>query len=152
MRARDLAEPYVSVSTDADAAEAVRLLVEHSLAGLLVVDPAGQPYAILPASDVVRTLVPSYVQEDPVLANVIDEPHADHLYHALAGQKVAECLPVGKPFLPTAAPDCTAVELAELMTRTRSPLIAVVERGAGGPGRPLGVVTAAHLLERLRQA
>ncbi|MBT2493513.1 CBS domain-containing protein [Streptomyces sp. ISL-96] len=152
MRARDLAEPYVSVSMEADAAEAVRLLVEHALPGLLVVDSAGQPYAILPASDVVGTLVPSYVQEDPVLANVIDEPHADVLYHALAGRKVAECLPVGRPFLPTAAPDWTAMELAELMTRTRSPLIPIVEGDAGGPGRPLGVVTAAHLLERLRQA
>jgi hypothetical protein len=44
------------------------------------------------------------------------------------------------------------MELAELMARTRSPLIAIVERGARGPGRLLGAVTAAHLLERLLQA
>jgi hypothetical protein len=104
MRARDLAEPCVSVSTDADAVDAVRLLVEQGLPGLLVVDPAGRPYAILPACDMVRTLVPSYVQEDPVLAAVIDEPHADHLCRALAGRKVADCLPVGRPFLPTPLP------------------------------------------------
>ncbi|MBZ9643128.1 CBS domain-containing protein [Streptomyces sp. PSKA30] len=152
MRARDLAQPYVSVSTDTDAVEAVRLLVEQGLPGLLVVGPAGQPFAMLPASDVVRTLVPGYIQEDPVLAAVIDEPHADRLCRALAGRTLADRLPTARPFLPAAAPDRTAMELAELMARTRSPLIAIVERDAGGPGRLLGVVTAAHLLERLLQA
>jgi CBS domain-containing protein len=152
MRARDLVQPHVSVGKDADALEAVRLLVEHRLPGVLVVDSSGQPYAILPAHDLVRALVPSYIREDPVLAEVIDEPHADHLCRALAGRTVADCLPVGRPFLPTAAPECTAMELAELMGRTRSPLIAIVERHAEGPGRLLGVVTAAHLLQRLLKA
>ncbi|MFI6012622.1 CBS domain-containing protein [Streptomyces sp. NPDC051243] len=152
MRARDLAQPYASVSTDTDALEAVRLLVEHGLPGLLVADPAGQPFAMLPACDVVRTLLPRYVQEDPVLAAVVDEPHADHLCRALAGRALADRLPMGRPFLPAATPDRTAVELAELMARTRSPLIAVIERDADGPGRFLGVVTAAHLLKRLLQA
>ncbi|MEU6760496.1 CBS domain-containing protein [Streptomyces sp. NPDC046685] len=152
MRACDLAEPYLSVSKDADASEAVRLLVEHALPGLLVVDTAGRPYAIVPACDVVGALVPRYVQEDPVLAGVMDEPHADHLFRALAGKKLSDCLPVGKPFLPTAAPDRTAMGIAELMVHTRSPLIAVVEGPAEGPVRLLGVVTAAHLLERLLQA
>jgi CBS domain-containing protein len=59
---------------------------------------------------------------------------------------------VERPFLPTAAPDWTAVEIAELMARSRSPLIAVVERSDQDPERLLGVVTAARLLERLLQA
>ncbi|MEV8308652.1 hypothetical protein AB0P36_15155 [Streptomyces flavidovirens] len=50
-----------------------------------------------------------------------------------------------------AAPDSTAVELAELRARTRSPLVAVVERRDGDPGRLLGVVTATRLLEHLLQ-
>jgi CBS domain-containing protein len=150
MRARDLAQPYVSVSTDTDAVDAVRLFVEHRLPGLLVVGRAGQPVAMLPASEVVRTLVPGYVREDPLLAAVIDEPHADRLRRALEGRTLAERLPTTRrPFLPVAAPECTALELAELMARTRSPLIAVVERDTAGPGCLLGVVTAAHLLERL---
>lgn len=152
MRARDLAEPFVSVSKDADAIEAVRLVVERSLPGLLVTDSAGQPYAALPVCDVVRTLVPGYVQEDGGLARVIDERHADHLCRALRGRTVADCLPVERPFLPTAAPDWTAVEIAELMARSRSPLIAVVNPTDEDPGRLLGVVTAARLLERLLQA
>ncbi|OAH09872.1 CBS domain-containing protein [Streptomyces jeddahensis] len=152
MRARDLAEPYLSIRNDADALEAVRVLVEQRLPGLLVVDPTGQPYAILPACDVVRTLVPRYVQEDRLLAEVIDEPHADRLCRALQGRKVADCLPVKGPYLPTAGPDWTAIELAELMARGRSPLVAIVDRPEGASGRLLGVVTATRLLERLLQA
>ncbi|WP_409468623.1 CBS domain-containing protein [Streptomyces sp. HC307] len=151
MRARDLAQSCVTTGKDAQAIEAVRALVEHDLPGLLVVDSAGQPYATLPACDLIRALVPAYIREDPVLADVIDEPHADHLCHAVAGRKLIDCLPVGRPFLPTAAPDSTAMEIAELMARTRSPLIAVVEQGATGQGRVLGVITAAHLLKQLLQ-
>ncbi|MFE0192015.1 CBS domain-containing protein [Streptomyces sp. NPDC058989] len=152
MRARDLAEPYLSVSSDADAVEAVRLLVERRLPGVLVVDPAGRPYAILPASDLVRTLVPGYVREDPLLAEVIDEAHADHLCRALRGRSIADCLPVGKPYLPTTGTDSTAVEIAELMARVRTPLVAVVEPGDSGQDRLIGVVTATRLLQYLLQA
>jgi CBS domain-containing protein len=85
MRARDLAQPYVSISKDADVLEAVR--------------------------------------------------------------------PGGRPVMPAADPDCTAMEIAELMARARSPLVAVVERGARtDPARLLGVITAAHLLRQLLEA
>jgi CBS domain-containing protein len=137
---------------DADAIETVRLMVERRLPGLLVTDSAGLPHAALPACEVIRTVVPGYVQEDRGLARVIDEPHADLLCRALQGRTVADCLPGGRQFLPTAGPDWTAVELAELMARSRSPFIAVVERPDEGPGRLLGVVTAERLLERLLQA
>lgn len=99
MRARDLAEPHVSVQKDADAIEGVRLIAEQRLPGLLVVDSAGRPCALLPACDVVRTLVPSYVQEDRGLANVIDEPHADHLCRALQGADGRRLPPVGQAVL-----------------------------------------------------
>ncbi|GAU71461.1 hypothetical protein SSP35_41_00050 [Streptomyces sp. NBRC 110611] len=152
MRARDLAEPYVAVRSDADAVDAVRLLVERCLPGILVVGPAGRPYAILPASDLVRTLVPGYVQEDPLLAEVIDESHADHLCRALRGRTVADCLPVGRPYLPTIGPDSTAVEIAELMARVRTPLVAVIAPGAASQDPLIGVVTATRLLQYLLQA
>ncbi|MFD1661716.1 CBS domain-containing protein [Streptomyces caeni] len=152
MRARDLAQPYVAVPPQTDALAAVRLLVERGLPGLLVVGPDGRAHTLLPACDLVRALVPGYIQEDPVLADVIDEPHADHLCRAVAGRRLVDCLPPGRPFLPTAAADCTAMQIAELMARTRSPLIAVVEPGASAPERLLGVITAAHLLDQLLRA
>ncbi|QLH25333.1 CBS domain-containing protein [Streptomyces sp. Rer75] len=152
MRARDLAVEYPSVRLDSDALDAARLLAEQRLPGVLVMDDGGEPHALLPASALVKLLVPGYVIEDPTLAAVVDEPHADRLCQALAGRRVADCLPREGHKPPVADPDDTALEVAALMAREHSPLIAVVERGERGDrggSRLLGVITAAHLLERL---
>ncbi|MCZ4103446.1 CBS domain-containing protein [Streptomyces sp. So13.3] len=151
MRARDLAEPYPSVGVGDDALAAARLLAEERLPAVLVLDSNGMPGAILPASQLVRLLVPNYVLEDPALAAVIDEAHADRLCQALAGRTVGQVLPTGATFPPVADAEDTAVEVAALMATSRSPLVAVVERAAKGQGRDhlLGVITASRLLERL---
>lgn len=93
MPARDLAEPYPHVTTDAPAADAVRLLAERNLPALLVLDTDGVPYAVVPGSQLVGQLVPEYVMEDPLLAAVIDDRHADDLAEELAGLTVSEWLP-----------------------------------------------------------
>lgn len=151
MRARDLADPYETVTTETDALEAARLMVRHRLPGLLVLDGQGAPKAILPASQMIRMLVPGYVLEDPTLAAVIDEKHADRLCAALRGRTVGDCLPTAATAPPIAAPDDTVLEVAALMAQQRSPLVAVVERHKDG-ARLLGAITATHLLDRLLDA
>lgn len=148
VRARDLAVEYETVSVDTDATAAARLMAEQRLPALLVVDEAGAPRAILPASQMVKLLVPAYVLEDPALAAVVDERHADRLSQALKGRTVRDCLAKTVPAPPVAEPDATALEVAALMARVRSPLVAVAEHDGNG-NRLLGVITAAHLLERL---
>ncbi|MFJ3954540.1 CBS domain-containing protein [Streptomyces libani] len=152
MRARDLAVDYESVNVDSDALAAARLMAEHKLPGLLVLDEQGEPRAILPASQMVKVLVPEYVIEDPALAAVVDEKHADRLCQALAGRSVGDCLPIDAPPPPLADPDDTALEVAALMARVRSPLIAVAEKAKEDGTRLLGVITAAHLLHELLEA
>ncbi|ARP71069.1 CBS domain-containing protein [Streptomyces pluripotens] len=159
MRARDLAVEYETIGLDSDALDAARLMAEHRLPALLVVDDQGAPRAILPASQMIKILVPAYVVEDPTLAAVVDERHADRLCEALAGRKVSECLSQSVPPPPVAAADDTALEVAAQMAQARSPLVAVVEEdevvGAEkdkSGGRLLGVITASHLLERLLAA
>jgi CBS domain-containing protein len=156
VRARDLAVGYESVSVDSDAMEAARLMAEHRLPGLLVLDERGEPKAILPASQMIKVLVPAYVIEDPTLAAVVDEKHADRLCKALEGRTVGDCLSskAGPP--PIADPDDTALEVAALMARVRSPLVAVARQDETGPGgrekgrtHLLGVITASHLLHEL---
>src|SRR4051812_48767051 len=73
MHGQQIAEEFPVVGLDTDAREAAELLASQRLPGLIVVDGNGAPYTILPASQVVRFLVPSYVQDDPSLARVIDE-------------------------------------------------------------------------------
>lgn len=148
MRARDLAVEYETVGVDTDALAAARLMAQHKLPALLVVDGQGVPKAILPASQMIKILVPAYVVEDPALAAVVDERHADRLCQALVGRTVRDCLSKSVPAPPIAAPDDTALEVAAQMAQVRSPLVAVVDREKSG-ARLLGVITASHLLERL---
>lgn len=146
MRARDLAVEYETIGLDADAMAAARLMAEHRLPALLVVDDDGAPKAILPASQMIKILVPGYVIADPTLAAVVDERHADRLCESLKGRTVRDCLSKDVPAPPVADPDATALEVAAQMARVRSPLVAVVDKA---DARLLGVITASDLLERL---
>jgi CBS domain-containing protein len=144
VHASQIAEDYPSVPLDSDAIEAARLLAEHRLPGIVVTDGNAVPRAVLPASQVVRFLVPQYVQDDPSLAGVLSESMADRIADALRGKTVGQLLPEPKPkpVLPVARAEDTVVEVAALMARCRSPLVAVVEAG-----RMIGVITASRLLE-----
>lgn len=141
MLARELAEDYPLVDVDTDAFDAARVLAFNNLPGLVVTDSEGSPYAVLPASQVVRFVVPEYVREDPSLARVIEEQAADRIARSLAGRRVRDLLPTRPHELPVVKADDTVLELAALMAKARSPLVAVVEQG-----RIIGVVTAVRLL------
>ncbi len=141
MHAADIAEEFPVVSIDSDALDAARLLAEHRLPGLVVTDAAGKPYAVLPASQVVRFIVPSYVQDDPALAGVLSETMADRAAEKLSGKAVRDVLPEHLQDVPAADANETIIEVATTMARMRSPLIAVVK-----DGELHGVITASRLL------
>lgn len=141
MRAEEIAEDFPVVSVDSDALNAARMLAEHGLPGLLVTGASGKPYAVLPASQVVRFIVPSYVQADPALAGVLNESMADRAAEYLGGKTVRDVIPDQLRNIPAADADDTIIEVAAVMARLRSPLIAVVKHG-----RLHGVITASRLL------
>ncbi|MCV7146366.1 CBS domain-containing protein [Mycobacterium riyadhense] len=141
MRAEDIAEDFPVISIESNALDAARMLAEHRLPGLLVTHTSGRPYAVLPASQVVRFIVPRYVQDDPSLAGVLNESVADRAAEKLSGKKVGDVLPDHLVDVPPANADDTIIEVAALMARLRSPLIAVVK-----DGRLHGVITASRLL------
>jgi CBS domain-containing protein len=142
MRAEDIAEDFPVVTTESDALDAARMLAEHRLPGLLVTDASGKPYAVLPASQVVRFLLPRYVQDDPSLAGVLNESMADRAAEKLGGKTVRDVLPDHLLNIPSADADDTIIEIAAMMAQRRSPLIAVVK---GGNLR--GVITASRLID-----
>ncbi|MGH3678599.1 MAG: CBS domain-containing protein [Mycobacterium sp.] len=142
MHAEEITEDFPVITVDTNALEAARTLAEHRLPGIVVTDESGQPYAVLPASQVVRFLVPTYVQDDPSLAGVINESMADRAADKLGGKKVQEVLPDHLTDVPAANADDTIIEVAALMARHRSPLIAVMK-----DGNLHGVITASRLLE-----
>ncbi|MFB4274313.1 MULTISPECIES: CBS domain-containing protein [unclassified Nonomuraea] len=146
MRARDLAVEFPTVTLDTPALEAAKLLAERDLPGLILVDESGRPLSILPGTQVLRLAVPAYCQDDPALARVVDEAHADRFLHRLGGRTVRECLPEQPRELPVADTKATVLELAALMARTRSPLVAVVDER-----RLIGAVTLQSLLDHALQ-
>ncbi len=129
MLARDLAQPFPTVGLDSDALDAARTLAEDRLPGLIVLDDDGLPYTVLPGTQVLRFVVPTYVQEDPALARAYDEKSADELCTKLASRPVRDLLPKRKDMLdlPVVAADATAVEVAAVMASMHSPLVAVVD-------------------------
>jgi CBS domain-containing protein len=141
MHAEDIAEDFPVVSIDSGALDAARLLAEHRLPGIVVTDSAGKPYAVLPASQVVRFIVPRYVQDDPSLAGVLNDSAADRAAQKLGGKTVRDVLPEHLVDVPPANADDTIIEVAALMARLRSPLIAVLKNG-----KLHGVITASRLL------
>lgn len=151
MQARELARPYPTVRLDTDAATAARVLTEHNRPGLIVVDDHEHPIAVLPGSQVLRVMIPRYVQDDPALARVLDEKFADQICAALADHTVRELVPKDRPPLPVANPDDTVLELAAMMAANRSPLVAVLD-GKGKHASLLGAVSVADLLGHLLPA
>jgi CBS domain-containing protein len=140
MRAAEIDEEFPVVDIDSPALDAARMLAEHRLPGIVVMTGDGQLYAVLPASQVVRFIVPHYVQDDPLLARVLAESMADRAAKALSGKTIRELLPQRQPVLPVVDADDTILEVATIMGRLRSPLIAVMQDGTLH-----GVITAARL-------
>ena len=148
VQAHELAKPYPTVRLDTDATEAARLLTEHGRPGLIVVDDHDHPIAVLPGSQVLRMVIPRYVQDDPTLARVLDEDFADQMCTLLAEKSVADLMPTDKIPLPVVAPDDTVLEIAAKMAAARSPLVAVVEDDTK-TSRLLGAVVVSDLLGRV---
>jgi CBS domain-containing protein len=142
MRAADIAEPYPVVGLDTPALVAARLIARDRLPGLVVTDRDGAPKAVLPASEVVRFMVPDYVQDDPALAGVLGEVPLHQISARLNQATVADLMSARRVELVVLKADDTVLELAAIMARLRSPLCAVMDGK-----KILGVVTASRLLE-----
>jgi hypothetical protein len=145
VRAGDLAAPFPTVHLDTSAVAAAQLMARRDLPGLIVVDQVGGPAAVLPGTQVLRMAVPGYIQDDPALARVVDEATADVFFRELGDRTVADCLRVERWELPVVGVEASVLEIAALMARSRSPLVAVVNNG----GSLVGAVTLAALVDRI---
>ena len=146
MRAGDLVEPFPTVGLSTDALTAARTIGEHRLPGLIVLDDDGAPYTVLGGSQVLRFMIPGYIQDDPTLARVYDEDASDKLLHKLSSRTVADLLPrrQDRDELPVVDADATTVEVAAVMAQLHSPVVAVLQEGL-----VLGAVTVSRLFEHL---
>ncbi len=146
MRARELSEPYPTVALDSQAVEAAMAMAGQRLPGLIVCDEDGHPYTVLPGSQVLRFLIPRYVQDDPALARAFGERASDEMLGKLSTSTVRDVLPPKQDVdeLPIVDGDATTIEVAAVMARMHSPVVAVVEGG-----EVLGAITVSRLLAHL---
>jgi CBS domain-containing protein len=154
MRARDLAEAFPIVTPDTDAMVAARAMAGQRLPGLIVCDEHGKPYTILPGSQVLRFLIPAYIQDDPGLARALDSDASDDLCRGLVASTVRDLLPRPQELdeLPVVDADATSLEVAAVMARMHSPLVAVVDARSNDRDRVMGAITVSGLLEHLLPA
>jgi predicted transcriptional regulator len=145
MRASEVARPFSTVTEATPAREAVRVLAAQDLPGLVVVDTRGRPVTVLAGTQVLRMALPSYCQDDPALARVVEESAADVILDGLGERTVAQLLPRTRPELPAVGPDATVLEVASVMARSNVPLVAVV----GDDKVMTGVITLDGLLDRM---
>lgn len=149
MRAGELAQPFPMVTPDTEAFIAAQAMAAARLPGLIVCDENGRPYTVVPGSQVLRFLVPDYLQKTPGLARALDERASDELFRKLEHTTVRTLLPAPQDIdeLPVVDVDATAVEVAAVMARMHSPLVAVVDEH--GTGHIIGAITASRLLDHL---
>ena len=146
MRARELARPFPVVFPDTDASDAARAMAAERLPGLIVCGDDGRPWTVLPGSQVLRFLIPAYVQDEPGLARALDEQAADELCRRLEHRTVRDLLPRPQDLdeLPVVDSDATGLEVAAVMARMHSPLVAVVDGD-----EVVGSITVSQLLDYL---
>ena len=149
MRARDLAAPFPTVSLDDDAMAAARTMAAERAPGLIVCGEDGHPYTVLPGSQVLNFVIPKYVQDQPSLARAFGERASDDLSSKLANHSVRDMVPrpADADELPVVDPDATTIEVAAVMARMHSPLVAVVDGGT-----IVGAITVSRLLSHFLPA
>jgi hypothetical protein len=145
MRAAGLIDDsYPAIDVGAPAAQAARLIGSERRPALLVLD-GDTPVTVLPGSQVLKFLIPGYLQDDPSLIGVYDERSADACAARLKGRTVGDLLPKDPAELPRVGPDATVLECAAVMAKLHSPLVVVMDR----EGAVSGVITASRLLDAL---
>jgi hypothetical protein len=107
---------------------------------------------VLPASQLLRFVIPRYVQDAPHLARVYDEGHADRLCAELADRRVTDLLPGTRTPPPIVDANATAMEIASIMVATRSPVVAVADDPRSTDAPMIGVITVAQLLTQVLPA
>lgn len=134
MRARNLASPRETIRIDASCADAAAILARHDIRAILVVDASGNFAGVLSDSELLRGLLPAYVDETEALARVLDESASEALYRRLESRTVSDLMPRDRDTAPVVDADDNLIEVAATMVRAHASLVGVLdgERLIGG--------------------
>ncbi len=145
MLARDLAERVPTVTAEMTGAEAARIVAEFRLSGLVVADGHGIPEAVIPGSQILGLILPTYVAEEPGLAHAFDEAGADELAQRLNHVTIGELVERRRLTaieVPSVLPEDTLVEVVAVMVAGRHALVPVRSR----EGEYVGTIMTSRVL------
>ncbi len=143
MKAADIMTTQVlTTHSDATIAEAIRLMLQHRISGLPVVDKSGSLVGMVTEGDFLRRTEVGTERHRPRWLQFVLGPHrlADEYVHT-HGRKVGDVM---TKEVVSAEPDMPVDEIVRLMERRRIKRVPIV-RG----GKLLGIVSRANLLHAL---
>jgi CBS domain-containing protein len=120
------------------------VLSRHDIRAVLVVSPSGGLAGVLSDSELLRGLLPAYLEDNPALARVLEESASEALYRRLEGRTVEDLMPADRDEAPVVGGDDTLIEVAEVMVRSRASLVGVVDQG-----RLIGGISIDDLISHL---
>lgn len=132
----------VTVHPETDVAEAIKLLIEHDVSALPVVDAAGELVGVLSEADLIHRVEigtekrrPWWLEAVAGASTLAEEFAKSH------GRKVGELMTTD---IVSAAPDTPLREIATLLERHRIKRVPITE-----DGKLVGVVSRANLVQAL---
>ena len=143
MKALGLVSPLEVLPVDASAHEAALLLSRLQTDAAIVVDD-DRFIGVVTDEDLLRALLPSYVEEADALARVLEEASSERLWQRLEGRTVRDLMTRHREEDPVVDGDASLIEVASVMIRAEAPIVAVIH-----DGRLVGGITIDHLLTHL---
>jgi CBS domain-containing protein len=144
MKALGLAGPQETLRADASAADGALVLARIQTSAALVVDGNDRFVGVVTDEDLLRNLLPSYVEEADALARVLEENSSDQLWRRLEGRTVRDLVVRDREHEPVVDAGATLIEVASVMVRAEARIVAVVD-----DDRLVGGITIDHLLTHL---
>ncbi len=133
MHASEIAAPLTVVDRSTPALDAVRLIADRDLVGLVVAEADGHPSAVVSSVDLVRFMLPGYLLDDLSLTNTVGDVGLADLNQGLQDRTVGDLVDdsgVEVRAVPLVPADAGPVEIAARMVDARTQ-VTLVEQPAG---------------------
>ncbi|UCH34833.1 MAG: CBS domain-containing protein [Armatimonadota bacterium] len=149
VEARDLmTRDVITVTPETPVSEIAKLLSEHNISGVPVVDEDGKLRGIISEADlVVRAARPRFPRYIPFLEGVIFLENPAHYEQEIQKMLAVAAADIMTEKVVTAPPDASVEELATLMTERNVNRIVIIEAG-----RIAGVVTRGDIVRTLAES
>lgn len=148
VHASDIATTLAVVDRSTPALDAVRLIADRDLVGLVIAESDGHPSAVVSSIDVVRYMLPGYLLDDLSLTNTVGDVGLDDLHQGLEGRTIGDLVDdadVSVRSVLVVPADAGAVEIAARMVDAHTQVALVHDPGRSEPG----FVTLPGLLDAL---